>query len=256
VRVQNGNMTIGPDRLGRAMAYGGRHPTPTDAFCVLGLAEQGDQERARQGLASIAEPLGLTVEQAAEKIFDAACDKILAAADAMVTRINSQPVYTVHEMIEGLRIQPIHLLILGGPAPQFAARLKEKFVGTVSVVPHWQVANAIGCALARTTCEVVVFADTEQHIATAPGEHFSRNIPSHFDLKDARALALKLLREKARRRGANLDSLQTEILEESSFNMIRGFHTSGKNIRVRAQVKPGLIQGFDSQTMRLTRKDL
>jgi hypothetical protein len=36
-----------------------------------------------------------------------------------------------------------------------------------------------------------------------------------------------------------------EIIEESEFNMIRGFRTIGKNIRVRAQVKPSLIQSHD-----------
>jgi hypothetical protein len=29
------------------------------------------------------------------------------------------------------------------------------------------------------------------------------------------------------------------------FNMIRGFSTTGKNIRIRAQVKPGLIHGYE-----------
>ena len=30
--------------------------------------------------------------------------------------------------------------------------------------------------------------------------------------------------------------------------MVRGFHTTGKNMRVRVQVKPGLIQGYDPVT--------
>jgi hypothetical protein len=28
--------------------------------------------------------------------------------------------------------------------------------------------------------------------------------------------------------------------------MVRGFYTTGKNIRVKAQIKPGLIHGYDS----------
>jgi hypothetical protein len=32
-----------------------------------------------------------------------------------------------------------------------------------------------------------------------------------------------------------------EIVFASSFNMISGFYTKGKNIRVTAQVRPGLI---------------
>ena len=35
--------------------------------------------------------------------------------------------------------------------------------------------------------------------------------------------------------------IEAEITEESKFNMVRGFFTSGQNIRIKAQVKPGLI---------------
>jgi hypothetical protein len=119
------------------------------------------------------------------------------------------------------------------------------FSGRVRVVPHWQVANAIGCALARTTTELTLFADTAEKIITVPGEQYSGDISSHFELEDARQIALELLREKALGRGAAAGQLKTEIIEESEFNMIRGFRTIGKNIRVKAQIKPGLIEGYD-----------
>jgi len=35
-------------------------------------------------------------------------------------------------------------------------------------------------------------------------------------------------------------------VETQQFNMVRGFNTSGRNIRVRVQVKPGLIHGYDN----------
>lgn len=244
IRANGGALSIGPDRIGKAMAYGGPVPTPTDAFCVLGLTQKGDREMAERGIAGIAKALGLSMIEAAEKIFESACQNILDAAQNMIASINSKPVYTVHELWKGSRIRPDQLLILGGPAPQFAKQLSTMFKGPVDVVPHWQVANAIGCALARTTTEITLFADTAQKILTVPGEHHSSNISSHFELEDARQVALDLLREKARRRGADMDRLRTEIIEESEFNMIRGFHTTGKNIRVRAQVKPGLIEGY------------
>lgn len=245
VRINGGNLSIGPDRMGKAMAYGGPAPTPTDAFCVLGMAREGDRENAEKGIASIAGPLGVSVEQAAKKIFELACQSILDGAQAMVDRINSKPVYTVHELWEGSKVHPKELLVLGGPAPQFAEQLRVMFSGRVRVVPHWQVANAIGCALARTTTELTLFADTAQGIVTIAGEQHSGNISSHFELEDARQMALELLREKALRRGAAAGQLKTEIIEESQFNMIRGFNTIGKNIRVRAQVKPGLIEGYE-----------
>ncbi|MGB3212070.1 MAG: hydantoinase/oxoprolinase family protein [Desulforhopalus sp.] len=242
VRVSNGKLTIGPDRAGKAMAYGGPEPTPTDAFYVLGKGGSGDAARSRTGIKPVAHALGLTVDQAAHLIFETACRIILDSAAEMINTINGKPVYTVHELWEGRSIQPDHLLILGGPAQQFAGQLQTMFTGKVQVVPNHQVANAIGCALARTTSEVTLFVDTAQGRATAPGEGFTQKISSSFSLENARDLTRNLLRKKAITRGANPEEFEAEVLEESQFNMIRGFQTIGKNIRVRMQLKPGLIR--------------
>jgi N-methylhydantoinase A/oxoprolinase/acetone carboxylase beta subunit len=246
VRVCDGKLVIGPDRIGKAMAYGGPVPTPTDAFSVLGLSRGGDRQNAERGVASVAEALGMSVEQAAGKIFGTACQGILDGAQTMIDRINRKPVYTVHELWEGSQVRPQEILVLGGPAPQFAEQLSSMFQGAVRVVPHWHVANAIGCALARTTTELTLFADTAQKFISIAGEHYSADVSSHFGLEDARQMALEFLHKKALRRGAATSGpLVAEIIEASEFNMVRGFHTLGKNIRVRAQIKPGLIEGYD-----------
>ncbi len=36
-----------------------------------------------------------------------------------------------------------------------------------------------------------------------------------------------------------------DVLESLQFNMVRGFNTTGKNIRIKMQVTPGLIHGYD-----------
>jgi N-methylhydantoinase A/oxoprolinase/acetone carboxylase beta subunit len=246
VRIEGGQLQVGPERLGAPMASGGPVPTPTDAMVVLGLSDRGDRKKAAAGLRPLAEALTLSVDTVADMIFDRACRQILDAADKMVAGINRKPVYTVHELYEGSRIEPDHILVLGGPARQFADRLDAICNQGVGVVPNWTVANAIGAALARTTCEVALFVDTEQEIAMAPGEDYVENISDDYEMEDAVATALNLLREKARRRGADVDCLETEIIEAQQFNMVRGFYTTGKNMRVRVQVKPGLIQGFSS----------
>jgi len=114
------------------------------------------------------------------------------------------------------------------------------------------VANAIGAALARTTCEVTLFADTERAIVTAPEEDHTENVGSRFDRDAAVEVAYRLLREKALKLGADADHLDMEVIEDLQFNMVRGFYTTGKNIRVRAQVKPGLIHGYDPVAGKLT----
>ena len=246
VAVKNGEIRIGPERKGPAMAHNGPVPTPTDALFILGKDTNGDRERAVKGFMPIARELGTTVEEAAKKVFEFTCGIILLSAGEMIRRINAKPVYTVHEMLEGYQVKPKNLLVLGGPAVSFAEGFREISDFKVDVVPRWQVANAIGAGLAKTTSEVVLFVDTEQKIASAPAENFSRAVNRNFSKKDAIELAFDLLRQKALKRGANADFLEMEVVEDLEFNMVRQFYTTGKNIRIKAQIKPGIISGYDS----------
>jgi N-methylhydantoinase A/oxoprolinase/acetone carboxylase beta subunit len=243
VRVENGELVIGPERVGPSMAFGGTAPTPTDALVVLGRIDDGDREKAARGMAQIASALDTTVEDAALRIFDQTCRNILDAANAMIDRINSKPVYTVHELLEAHQVLPSEVLVLGGPAPHFAEHMATLTDMDVRVVPNWKVANAIGTAMARTTCAVTLFADTQLGTATAPEENFVKTIDQDFDSAAAEKMALSLLEEKATAMGANPDYLDMEVIENMQFNMVRGFYTTGKNIRIKAQVKPGLIRG-------------
>jgi len=245
VRLKNGRLTVGPDRQGPATLFGGSVPTPTDALAVMGDIAHDDRERAHAGLKPVADKMGIPIEALADQVVETACRAMLEAAQRLTAHINGKPVYTLHELKEGYQVRPRSLLVLGGPAPYFAKHLQRLTPMHVRIVPRWQVANAIGAALARTTCEVGLFADTEQRVASAPAENFLQPITDGYDLKDATAQALDLLRVKALERGANPDYLEMEVVESQQFNMVRGFNTSGKNIRIRAQVKPGLIHGYD-----------
>ena len=253
ITITDGTPVIGPERKGPAMAYGGPIPTPTDALVVLGKIKNCDREKAVSGIQALAERMGNSLEDTAQLIFDSACKKILAEANAMIDRINSKPVYTVHELQEGYKLNPKDLLIIGGPAPYFAEQLEKMSDYNIHVVPRWGVANAIGAALARTTSEVTLFADTEQGIAAAHEENFSKQVDTDYSGRMAVENAYELLRKKALRMGANSDDLELEILENQQFNMVRGFLTTGKNIRVKVQVKPGLIHEYDSVVNKLTK---
>ncbi|MCP3955221.1 MAG: hydantoinase/oxoprolinase family protein [Desulfobacterales bacterium] len=245
VRVTNGDIKVGPERLGPAMAYGGPGPTPTDAMLVLGIIKGEGRAAAEQGIAGLAGSLGQTIHETAERIFNRTCEKILEQAWQMVDRINSQPVYTVHEMLEGHSVRPEKILVLGGPAAGFAHRLEKLSGLKVGVVPRWEVANAIGAALARTTTEVLLRADTQQGVALAPEEHYHKRIKSSYSMEKARQQTLELLKAKALAMGANPGHLELEIVDEGVFNMVRGFNTTGKIMHVKAQIKPGLIHGYD-----------
>lgn len=251
VRIVNGSLKIGPDRQGPAMAYGGPAPTPTDALFVLGKATNGNMEASVRGIRNLADQLGISSEDTAHLIFDQACHEILAAAATMIEGINSKPVYTVQEVLEGHQVRPREILVLGGPAPFFAFRLASLTDFQVHVVPQWHVANAIGAALAKNTSEVTLFADTERGIVVAPEEEFYQTVKRDFDKKTAVGLAFELLRKKCLKEGAAETELEMEVLEEVQFNMVRDYYTSGRNIRVKVQIKPGLIPEYRDIAERL-----
>ena len=241
VRLKDGRLTVGPDRQGPAILFGGSVPTPTDALAAIGDFAHDDRERARAGLRPLADSSGVSIDAFADRVVETACRAMLEASERLTAHINGKPVYTLHELKEGYQVRPRSVLVLGGPAPYFAKHLQRLTPMHVRVVPRWQVANAIGAALARTTCEVGLFADTEQKVASAPSENFLQAITDGYSLEAATNQALGLLRVKALERGANPDYLEMEVVETQQFNMVRGFSTSGRNIRVRVQVKPGLI---------------
>lgn len=246
VRILDGSLRIGPERIGPPMAHGGPAPTPTDALAILGLKKTGDREKSIEGFRPISAALGVSVEETANRVFDGACQTIIDVARAMIDRLNSQPVYTIQEMREGDRIGPRKILVLGGPAHHFARNIEKLSGLEVGVVPRWRVANAIGAALARTTCEVTLFADTERGIAVAPEENYTQSVGRGFSKANAVESAYALLREKALSMGARSDDLEMEVIEDLQFNMVRGFSTTGRNIRIKAQIRPGLISAYDA----------
>jgi N-methylhydantoinase A/oxoprolinase/acetone carboxylase beta subunit len=244
VRVDQGRLSIGPDREGPAVAFGGPCPTPTDAMIVLGLTDIGDRDAAEEALIPLAKALECSLAHAAQRIFDEACRMIVDEVGRVIEEINNQPVYTIHEMLEGKQLQPKILYVVGGPAGPMAPRLGRLLNCPVIIPEHPEVANAVGAALARTTAEVTVLADTEQKILSIAEEGYRAAIPPRFSREDAIAIGREKLREKALRMGAKEEDLEIEVVESQEFNMVNQFYTTGKNIRVKLQVKPGLIAGF------------
>ncbi|MBW2559018.1 MAG: hydantoinase/oxoprolinase family protein [Deltaproteobacteria bacterium] len=245
VRYEDGRLVIGPERDGPAAAFGGPSPTPTDAMIALGLTDIGDRGKALKAVEEIAGVKNCSIEEMAKEMFDLVCRKITSAVNEMLLEINNKPVYTVHEIFEGKKIKPEVVYIVGGPARPMAPYI-DKMLGFPSCIPeHAEVANAIGAALARTTTELTLLADTEKGEMTIAEEGIQVRIPDGFTREDAISVCEDKLRERALRMGAREDDLDIEVIEDQVFNMIRGMgYSTGKNIRIKAQVKPGLIAGF------------
>lgn len=242
VRVVDGKLLLGPERRGAAMALGGPVPTPTDAALVLGLADFGDKAKAFSAMESLAAQLNRKPEETAKAVLNLAGEMITAKIRSMLEEVNGKPVYTIHELLEGRRINPAEMIVIGGPAP-FMAETLEKMAGYTAVVPqNSDVINASGAAMARTTVELNLVADTEDGSLSIAEEGVLQRISSSFTERDVIDLGKNMLIEKARAAGAREEDIVVEIADIQSFNVVRGWSTTGKNIRVRLQVKPGLIK--------------
>jgi len=247
VRCEGGRFLIGPEREGPAAALDGPAPTPTDAMIILGLTSIGDSAKAERAMESLAKEANLSLSETARKVFDETCRKIVSEVVDMIEDVNNQPVYTIHEMLEGKVLKPRVLHLVGGPAEAMAPRLAELLNCRPSVPAHAEVANAIGAALARTTTELTVLADTEKRTLTVVEEGLQVPIPRGFRREEALALCIEHLKKRALAMGAGEEDLEMEITEDQVFNMVRGFSTEGKNIRIKAQVKPGRIAAISEE---------
>ena len=251
IEIVDGKIKIGPERKGRPYAYGGPVATPTDAMIVLGLIgdeeilrfAENDNEKAKAyaSIENLGEQLNLSAEDMAKLILNTMGDMIKDKIDKLLHRINSQPVYTIEELLHGKKITPKLINIIGGPAKALSPILEEKFKLPCNYPKNYEVANAIGAALAKTTTEINMIVDTAKGMLSVPELKIYEKVSKNYTLDQARNKALVLVKDSALSLGAREEEIEAEIVEESSFNMVRGFFTSGQNIRIKAQVKPGLI---------------
>ena len=91
-------------------------------------------------------------------------------------------------------------------------------------------------------------ADTNRRYVIAPEEGYVDKIDWRATKQEVIKIAFNLLRKKALRLGASEEDLKMELLEDQEFRMVQGFYPVGRSIRVRAQVKPGLIRSYSEAT--------
>lgn len=240
VRIADRRMAIGPQRQGPPVALGGPAPTPTDAFIALGMLPVGDRGLAVEAIEGLGRSLGLSVRATAHSILDELAAGIAGAVGRLLNYLNSRPVYTIREVLTERKLEPRRVIAVGAPAPLLKPFL-EKALGLPVEVPSLAgVANAVGAALSHPTATLAVFADTERGVLTAPEIGWQERIGRSFSLDDARRRAFALLERRLRELGYTEGTPEIEVIEEQSFNMVRGFYTVGRNIRLKVQNRPSL----------------
>jgi N-methylhydantoinase A/oxoprolinase/acetone carboxylase beta subunit len=246
IHVEKDGVRVGPQRLGPCMAKGGPSPTVMDALNVVGLANFGDVGRSLEGMEQLAVQHGLMGSRLAQAAIDIAVNAISTKIDALLTLVNSKPIYTIHEILEDRPIAPSRLIVIGGPAAVFKDLLENR-LGMEVTVPHlYEVANAIGAALTRSTAHLVLTADTSRGKVSVPMLEIFRSVNSTYDLNAAIAEAKSLLIGDLEQAGIKISAEEIQITQADSFNIVEDFYTSGRNIRVVAQVQPAVLVALDT----------
>lgn len=239
VKIHQGKLTIGPQKDGASYAYGGPSPTPTDAMIVLGLIDINDvsiTNRAQQAMEILRTNDEETTTQIATLVLETMAFRVKETIEQLLEGINSKPVYTIKELLTNKTIQPQSIHIIGAPARSLSPFI-EKVTGLPVIVPeHYDVANAIGAALATTTMHLTLVADTYQGKLTIAQLNQQRNISRNYNIENAKDDIVQALME-----ATSLEHDAIEITEANSFLMVKNGYRVGNNIRVIAQVKPGYL---------------
>lgn len=244
IEYKDEQLIIGPERQGKPYCFGGPMPTPTDAMVALGLIDVEDKiiyQRAEEAMVSLGNDLAMKVDQISKLVLDFFASKIKEKTDELLAIINSKPVYTVKELLDGKKLNPQSVYMIGGPASALSPVLEDHYKLPTYFPEHYQVANAIGAALAKPTMEITMNVDTARGVLSVPEISLYEKVDKNFTLQKAKNRAVHLLLQHTRTIDPEDHDIEIEIIEESSFNMVRGFSTTGKNMRIRAQVKPGHI---------------
>ena len=143
-------------------------------------------------------------------------------------------------LLEGRKVVPKRVYLMGGPAMAMQEAVRQRFELFTVVPEHFGVANAIGAALTRNTASLELFADTEKGIMFIPALRHRENVPRNYSLKEASRDALNHLLAHLSEMGVFADRDNAQVTHATSFNMVEGGSTTGRNIRVKCQIKPGV----------------
>ena len=257
IRLKNGNLTVGPERVGPSVALGGIEPTLGDALIVLGHANYGDFNLASRALQDLADAIQATLQSnnvnisnnqltliktasdVARLILQNALETIQRGVDEVITVENKRPIYVVADIVNPDIFVPEHIVVVGGTAPSLGASIGEYMDLPITIPENAAVANAIGAALALSTIELTVHVDTKRRLLVIPELGIKQQ---NCTLKRAEQVverAKEVLSEEALRLG--LDTAQEiEVISIEDFPVVEGWQSMERLITVKVQLAAGV----------------
>ena len=257
VRLKNGNLTVGPERVGPSVALGGVEPTLGDALIVLGHANYGDFNLASRALQDLADAIQATVQSnnvntlnnqltliktasdVARLILQNALETIQRGVDEVITVENKRPIYVVADIVNPDIFVPEHIVVVGGTAPSLGASIGEYMDLPITIPENAAVANAIGAALALSTIELTFHVDTKRRLLVIPELGIKQQ---NCTLKRAEQVverAKEALSEEAFRLGLDT-SQEIEIISIEDFPVVEGWQSMERLITVKVQLAAGV----------------
>ena len=263
VRIVDGKITVGPERVGPSAALGGHEPTLGDALIVLGHASYGDTELATQSLQQLAHLLqanwkhsecedalgnynsekqcihNMSALDVANLIVKKALETIQHGIDEVVQAENKRPVYVVADIVNPDVFVPAQIVVVGGTAPSLGPSIGEYLNLPVTIPENAAVANAIGAALALSTIELTVHVDTKRRLLVIPELGVKQQTCTLKRAEQVVERAKEALGEEALRLG--LDKTQeVEVISIEDFPVVEGWQSIERLITVKVQLEAGV----------------
>jgi N-methylhydantoinase A len=193
----------------------------------------------------VAQSLGCTAMQAAQKVVDAVVERIVFEINEMFREWEQEPAYRVWEIMKKEKLSARSVVGVGGGAPPLVPLVAAR-LGAAAIVPEYaSVANAIGAAVARPTLTLNLHIDTENGVFSVAEDGLTgRAADQKMTPDDAVRLARRLLAERAARLGIGEYAAEAEVTYSEVFNMIRGWSTVGRLMDVRMEIPAGLLPSW------------
>lgn len=246
VRYNNGDLTVGPERVGPSVALGGIEPTLGDALIVLGKAQYGDGQKAYDGIAQIDSTIDATTM--AQRIVNVAVQVIQEGIDTVVAKENKRPIYVVADIVHPDPFVPAQLVIVGGTAASLGPIIGDQLGLPIHIPSDAAVANAIGAGVANHTMSITIHVDTKRRTMVVP-ELGIQDTSSH--LRSAQAVeevAYGLLREAAKEQGLVTSDVLPDIetISVEDFPVVDGWQSMERIITVKVQLQAGVSSYVES----------
>ena len=271
VRIVDGKITVGPERVGPSAALGGNEPTLGDALIVLGHASYGDTELATQSLQQLAHVLqangkhgecentfgnysentfegynsekqcthNMSALDVAQRIVEKALETIQHGIDEVVQAENKRPVYVVADIVNPDVFVPAQIVVVGGTASSLGPSIGQYLNLPVIIPENAAVANAIGAALALSTIELTVHVDTKRRLLVIPELGIKQQTCTLKRAEQVVERAKEALAEEAFRLG--LDKAQeVEVISIEDFPVVEGWQSMERLITVKVQLEAGV----------------